>query len=151
MEMNSTDNATALGQYRKVTAYTAGSASDRLQLVELLMQGALDGIASAKGHIARGDVSGKGEQISRTIALVDGLRASLDHAQGREVSVNLERLYEYVMRRLLQANLDDSAEILDEVSGLLKEIQSGWKGVMEQSRELMDAGAVDGAAGGTSE
>ncbi|MGD8339323.1 MAG: flagellar export chaperone FliS [Gammaproteobacteria bacterium] len=149
--MNSTDNAAALGQYRNVTAYTAGSASDRLQLVELLMQGALDGIASAKGHIARGDVSSKGEQISRAIALLDGLRVSLDHSQGKEVSANLERLYEYMMRRLLQANVDDSTEILDEVSGLLKEIRSGWKGVMEQSRELLEAGAAEAAPGVTGE
>jgi len=129
----------ALGQYRSVNAYTAGSASDRLQLVELLMQAALDSIATAKGHITRGDISGKGEQIGRAIQLLDGLRISLDRDEGHGIAENLERLYEYMMRRLLQANLDDSTGILDEVTGLLKEIRSGWDGVMTQTRELVSA------------
>lgn len=136
--MNTPNSQTALGQYRNVNAYTAGSASDRLQLVELLMQAALDSIATARGHMAQGNVGGKGEQISRAIQLLDGLRASLDRSQGEELAGNLERLYEYMMRRLLQANVADSAEIMDEVTDLLKEIRAGWDGVMTQARELLN-------------
>jgi flagellar secretion chaperone FliS len=38
----------------------------------------------------------------------------------------LDSLYEYMSRRLLQANLRDDADILDEVSRLLQQLRDSW-------------------------
>ena len=106
--MNSTSQG--IGQYQSVGNYAAVSAADKLKLVQLMMQGAQDRIARAKGHLLRGEISGKGEQIGRAIQLIDGLRASLDRAEGADIAANLDRLYDYMMRRLLQSNLQDDAD-----------------------------------------
>lgn len=135
--MSLSNRANALGRYQSVGTYSAVSAADKLRLVHLMMQGARDRIAKAKSHLHRGEVSRKGEEISRAIALIDGLRASLDRDEGGQIAQNLERLYEYMMHRLLGANLDDDVAALDEVAGLMSELHDGWRGVLTQTDELM--------------
>ena len=124
-------------QYQSVGNYASVSGADKLKLVQLMMQGALDRIARAKGHLSRGEISAKGEQIGRAIQLIDGLRTSLDLAEGADIAANLERLYEYMMRRLLRANLEDDIAALDEVSGLLGEVREAWDDVLRQSQALV--------------
>ena len=46
-----------MNQYRTVDAYGAAAAGDRVQLIARLMQGALDRIATARGHMQRGEVA----------------------------------------------------------------------------------------------
>ena len=117
----------ALGHYRSVGAYGAAAAESRMQLVLRMMEGARDRIAAARGQMQRKETGAKGESIKKAIGLIDGLRASLDREQGGEIAVNLESLYDYMTRRLVEANLGDRPELLDEVSGLLEEIRSAWQ------------------------
>lgn len=135
--MSINNQASALGRYQSVGTYSAVSAADKLRLVHLMMQGARDRIAKARAHLRRGEISAKGEQISRAIALVDGLRASLDVSEGGSIGRNLEDLYVYMIRRLLSANLNDDERALDEVASLMTQIHDGWQGVVDQSNGLL--------------
>jgi len=135
--MSVPNQAGALGQYKSVGNYSAVSAADKLRLVNLMMQGARDRIAQARSHLRRGEISSKGEQISRAISLVDGLRAALDESEGGQIARNLDNLYTYMITRLLNANLNDDEASLDEVANLLAEIQDAWRGVVEQSNRLL--------------
>lgn len=98
------------------------------RLIQMLYEGGLQRIAIAKGALMRNEVAEKGENISRAIAIIGGLRSSLDLKQG-EIAQNLDNLYEYMERRLLEANLKNDVGILDEVSGLLREIKTAWDAV----------------------
>lgn len=119
-----------MNQYRTVDAYGAASAGDRLQLVARMMQGALDRIATARGHMQRGEQAAKGEALGRAVRLIDGLRSCLDHERGGDVASNLAALYEYMTRRLTEANLRNDQRPLDEVADLLDEIRGGWEQMM---------------------
>jgi flagellar protein FliS len=119
-----------MNQYRTVDAYGAASAGDRLQLIARMMQGALDRIATARGHMQRGEQAPKGEALGRAVRMIDGLRSCLDHERGGEVASNLAALYEYMTRRLTEANLRNDQRPLDEVADLLDEIRSGWEQMM---------------------
>lgn len=98
------------------------------RLIQMLYEGGLQKIAIAKGAIQRKDVVVKGENIGKAINIVGGLRASLDLSQG-EIATNLDNLYDYIERRLLEANLKSDAAILDEVSGLLREVKTAWDAI----------------------
>ena len=124
--MNFTSHHNPLNQYRTVDAYGAAAASDRMQLVLRMMQGALDRIATARGHMGRGEQAPKGEALGRAVRMIDGLRSCLDHDRGGEIAANLGALYEYMTRRLTEANLRNDTRPLDEVADLLDEIRSGW-------------------------
>lgn len=130
----------ALGQYRAVTAYGAAS-GDRLQLVLRMMEGALERIVTARGHMARREVAAKGEAIGKAIGLIDGLRTSLDKDRGGAIAANLESLYDYMMRGLVEANLRDDDRKLEEVAGLLDEIRSGWEVISRSQGNAAGAGA----------
>lgn len=131
----------ALGQYRAVNAYGA-AAGDPRQLILRMMDGALDRIAAARGHMQRQETAAKGEAISRAIGIIDGLRTSLDRERGGTISGNLESLYDYMMRRLVEANLRNEIAHLDEVAALLDEIRSGWAAITRSATSPASQAAV---------
>ncbi len=48
------------------------------------------------------------------------------------MSENFDALYAYMMRRLLEANLQNDDSILDEVSGLLRELKEAWDAIADE-------------------
>ncbi|THF73023.1 MAG: flagellar export chaperone FliS [Methylophaga nitratireducenticrescens] len=99
------------------------------RIIQMLMEGALSKIATAKGCIARNDIAEKSRQITWGMNIIQGLRTSLDAQKGGEVAANLDSLYEYMGRRLLEANVTNDVAILDEVSSLLMEVKAGWDNI----------------------
>jgi flagellar protein FliS len=98
------------------------------RLIQMLFEGCLQRIAVAKGAIQRKEIALKGESIGKAIGILGGLRSSLDLNQG-EIATNLDRLYDYMERRLVDANLKNDISILDEVTGLLKDVKSAWDAI----------------------
>jgi flagellar protein FliS len=119
----------AAQQYVTVGTEAAVADADPHRLIQLLLEGVLVRIASAKEHMRRGDVARKGECISQAISIMDGLRASLNAEAGGEIASNLENLYVYVSHRLLEANLKSDTSRLDEVTRLLVEIKGAWASI----------------------
>jgi len=119
----------AVQQYNSVGAQSASVETSPYRLVQMLMEGALDKIAMAKGYMSRGEVAEKGRSISVAISIISGLRASLDKSTGGEIAENLDNLYDYMERRLLQANMENDTAKVDEVGRLMIEIKSGWDGI----------------------
>ncbi len=130
-----------LGHYSTVNAYGAAEADNGLELILSLMRGAQDRIASARGHMERGEAAAKGEQLGKAIALIDGLRGALNMDAGGDIAGNLEALYEYMNRRLVEANASNETAALDEVTALLAEIRDAWEQVMRQSAPAVVQGA----------
>lgn len=122
-------NNGGLDHYRSVGAYGAAAAEDRVQLAGNLMEAAIDRINMARGHIERNEVALKGEALQRAIGIIDGLRASLDHEKGGELAGNLEALYDYMARRLVEANMKNDVAIAAEVIGLMSEVKTGWDAI----------------------
>jgi flagellar protein FliS len=122
----------AMNAYRKVGVQSAIDDASPHQLIAMLLEGALDRIASAKGAMERGDTATQGALIGKAITIIDNMRASLDHQQGGELAGRLADLYDYMERRLLETSVKAQPEILDEVSSLLREVKSGWDQMPEQ-------------------
>ena len=131
--MNMVDGLTA---YKDTRLHTAIDDASPHQLVAMLLDGALQRIAEARGAIERieqaadgfaaGEVATKGEAIGKAIAIPDSLRVTLDHEQGGELASNLSKLYDYMTRRLLEANATKDVKMLTEVADLVKEIKAAW-------------------------
>ena len=112
--------------YRNVGAHGQVESADPKGLIALLLGGAIERIAEAQGHLERGDVARKGETLGRALAIIGELNGSLDIARGGDLAANLHSLYDYVVRRITEANLRNDSSALDEVTDLLREIKSGW-------------------------
>jgi len=114
--------------------YQVESASPH-RLIQLMMQRVLTKIAVARGHMEREAVAEKGRQLSDAISIINGLQASLNHKPNSRLSGNFDALYDYMSRRLLEANLRDDPKILDEVSDLMRELKEAWDAIADQAAE----------------
>lgn len=119
--------------YRSVNVDSSVASADPHQLIMLLFDGALAAIALARGEMDRRNIAAKGKSISKAIDIIEnGLKASLNMEAGGDLSEKLDGLYDYMILRLLQANLKNDVSALDEVAGLLGEIQGAWVGIRPQ-------------------
>lgn len=123
-----------LYQYRQSGHLAEAAIADPHRLIQMLLEGALERIAIARGAIAQGNIRVKGERLGQAIAIIDGLRASLDHGKGADLAANLDALYEYMNRRLLEGSVRNDSAPLEEVSRLLREIKSGWDAIPDRMR-----------------
>lgn len=134
-DMNYATAQAALQQYKQVGVRNTVDSASPYRVIQMLMEGALERISAAKGYIQRGDIAKKGENISMAISIISGLQTSLDHSTGSAISQNLEMLYDYMGRRLLEANIASDEAMLDEVAGLLNEIKSAWDAIPEEFQD----------------
>lgn len=112
--------------YSHTGIYSGVDSADPHRLIDMLLNGLLDRLAAAKGHMLRKEIAAKGLMIGKAIALLGGLRASLDNTAGGELAQNLDQLYEYMQSQLVLANAANDATILDHVAELLARIKSAW-------------------------
>jgi len=105
----------------------------------MLFDGALSALIRARLFMQDGNIEGKGTSISKAINIIEaGLKEGLAENSGDELADNLLDLYNYMTRRLLQANLHNDVEAVGEVEGLLRNIADAWKEVV-QSNLIQDA------------
>ncbi len=116
----------AMKQYQQVSIEAQVSDANPHRLIQLLMQGGLERLAQARGAMEREQIPEKGILIGKAIGIIGGLREALDSERGGELAGNLDRLYEYMIARLVEANTSNDTSLLDEVSALLLEVKSGW-------------------------
>ena len=139
--INQQNAQNALNQYKKVGVHSGVESASPHRLIQRMFEGALEKIQTAKIHIANNEIAGKGDQISWAISIIDGLRVSLDKTAGGEIAENLDMLYEYMSRRLLEANLHTDVTMLDEVTGLITEIKSAWDVIPPDAAAPLPAGS----------
>ncbi len=126
-----------LAAYQSTAVHGGVAGADPHHLVLMLMDGALERIAIARGCIERGgkgDIARKAAAITQCVSIVGELRGSLDLGAGGELATNLHNLYEYMVRRLLLANVNNDVKLLVEVSGLLDNVRSAWAAIGPTAR-----------------
>ena len=116
-------------QYRRMAVATRVAEADPHKLIALLLAGACERIRLAEACMHNGDQARKGKAIGEACAIVGHLNGSLDHEAGGEIAANLSSLYDYVMRRLTEANLNNDSSALQECLSLLLEIETAWNAI----------------------
>jgi len=101
------------------------------QLILMLYDGALRFIGHARDALEAPEETPKRIEIINTNLMkaqniIAELRACLNHEAGGDHSANLDRLYEYYLRRLLEANLKKKVEPVIEVENLVRQLRDGW-------------------------
>jgi flagellar protein FliS len=114
--------------YAQVSLESGVMSASPHQLIVMLFDGALSALARARILMNQGDIAGKGLAISKAINIIDnGLKTGLDHTQGGEIADNLAALYDYMKRRLMQANLHNDESTIEEVIKLLDNVSDAWR------------------------
>ena len=113
----------------------AGASSQRL--IVMLHDGALAALQAARAAIAQNDAGMRGAALSRAVAIIDeGLRPALDPKAGDEIAVDLLALYDYILQRLLYANLKAEGASIDEAARLMVELRGAWETLEHQAPQV---------------
>ena len=130
----------AISAYQRVSVESGVESATPHKLILMLFEGAHEALAKAKMHLQQGEIAAKGQMLSKAIMIIDhGLKASLDMNAGGDLAIKLQSLYDYISHRLFLANIQNNAEIIDEVHKLLSELYDAWKSIKEFSNATAPA------------
>jgi flagellar protein FliS len=123
-----------ISAYQSV-AMAGAETQDPHELVKLLFVGLTDRIAMARAALEKGDRVARAIAVTKAQKILFGLRDSLDFEAGGELALNLDSLYDYCLRRLVNAHAREDDEIFAEVMDLMVSIREAWK-VIPTTKEL---------------
>lgn len=110
-------------QYKQTAIKTA----NRGQLLLMLYEEAIRNVKKASLAIDKKDLVLKGKAIGKTHDIINELLNTLDHEIGGKIAEELERLYNFIIEKLVKANVENSKEHLLASQKILETLYSGWK------------------------
>lgn len=99
----------------------------------MLYEGAIKFCNIAIIAIEQGEIEKAHVNIKKTQRIIEEFRNTLDHKY--PVAEDFDKIYVYLLRRLLQANVKKDKQILEEVNMHLRSVRDTWKEVMKRCRE----------------
>ena len=118
---------TAISEYRKLDISSRVDAASPTELIQMLFDGAMSKLQTARGCMTREDLAGRSEALSSAVSIIEGLQSSLDLDEGGSLAGNLDALYSYMMRKLWEANRHNDIDAVVEVSKLLGTVSEAWR------------------------
>ena len=118
----------AYAQYNNSKILTASPA----ELTLMLYDGAIKFCNIAIVAVENKDIQKAHVNIVKTERIIDHFRATLDMKY--PVAKDFDRVYEYLQRRLLEANIKKEKEILEEVCGHIRSMRDTWKELMKTAK-----------------
>ncbi|WP_409290513.1 flagellar export chaperone FliS [Peribacillus sp. SCS-37] len=103
------------------------------ELTLMLYNGCIKFIHQAKAAIERKQIQEKNTNLQKAQKIIQELMVTLN--MNLEISHNMMALYDYMNRRLMEANIKNDISILDEVEGLVGEFRDTWKQVIQANRQ----------------
>ena len=119
----------AMESYGEGNNTSQAMVADKVELIQMLFDGLLDSLVTARGHIQRNAIEDKNKSLVRAGRIVIGLQGALDLEKGGDLARNLHELYSYVTRRLVYVNAHNDLTVLEEVQTLMGEIRQAWRDV----------------------
>lgn len=117
-----------IASYRRMDLESDVLGADPHRLIVLLFDGAEAALTRAQACLAAKDINGKSDALVKAIEIInDGLAASLNTESGGELAGNLKALYDYMVSRLIHANIHMDPIAVSEVQKLLGEIAGAWR------------------------
>ncbi len=121
-------NQNRMSDYQRNAILTATPA----ELTLMLYEGAIKFCNLAKMAIEKGDVQKAHTNLKRAQDIITEFRITLDHKY--PVWEDFERVYDYIYRKLVEANMHKDMEALDEALKYIREMRDTWKQVMKLAK-----------------
>jgi len=122
-------NIAGYGQYKENSINTASPE----ELTLMLYNGLVKFIMKAQYAISKQDMQAAHDNIIKAQNIVHEFMATLDTKY--EVSTGFLLMYDYMYRRLVEANVQKSTEILEEILGYAKELRDTWEQAMKLAKQ----------------
>ena len=110
------------------------STSSQGQLILMMYEGAIKNVSMAIDCIDQKDIPGKGMHIRKAHDIINELSLALDMEKGGDVSIRLERLYQFILSQLTLANIKSETKILKSVLEILNTLLGAWTEVINKQK-----------------
>jgi flagellar protein FliS len=104
------------------------------QLLLMLVDGAAKFSKIGRQAILDKDVKKAHENIVKTQNIFYELMATMDVAKGGEWAESLMKVYEFISRRLADANIKKSEEIMNEIIPLIDDVRDTWSEAYKRTK-----------------
>ncbi|HTX23243.1 MAG TPA: flagellar export chaperone FliS [Steroidobacteraceae bacterium] len=135
--------------YQRTATQGAVATADPHGLVLMLMNGAMERMAAARGCIERREIVRKAKLLHTCVRIIGELRGTLNMADGGTIAQNLSELYDYMARRLIIASAENNAGCVTEVMSLLGEIRGAWIAIGPQVQQAAASASAPAASAAT--
>ena len=115
----------SFGAYRE----TAVATQSKGRLIVMLYDGAIKFLNQAIKDLEKRDYEAKGRNITKALDIIEELNTVLDMEAGGQIAQNLRALYNFMTKRLTEANIKCEPQMIKEVIGLLDELNKSWKAI----------------------
>ncbi|GIU46189.1 flagellar export chaperone FliS [Shewanella algidipiscicola] len=128
---------TSLKSYRKVSVESEISVASPHRIIQLMFEGALQRLAQSRYAIENNDIANKGIFIGKAIGIITGLNNSLNMEAGGDIANNLSELYDFMLRKISEANINNDVQAIDDVSEILRTIKEGWDAIPQKDHHIV--------------
>ena len=133
-------------QYNQVQIKTANKG----KLIVMLYQGAIKFMKKALLLMEKKDMEGKGNCLIRSQDIILELLYALDQKMldsGNDLALNLQRLYLFSYRQLVQANVQMDPKPIKDVIGIMENLLEAWENVISaEGKDSEPSSAATGVA-----
>ncbi len=123
--------------YIKIKSNSIMTASPQ-ELTLMLYDGAIKFGNQAKVAMVDKDIEKSHNLVMRVLAIIEEFQITLD--RNFEVAVGLELMYDYISRKLMEANLVKDPEMLEEAIGFIRDLRNTWKEAMQLTKQSDNIG-----------
>ena len=109
--------------------------TDRGRLLLMMYEGAIKFLRQSKAGLDAGDITKFCRFLSKGQAIIAELMNTLDFDKGGTIARDLDRLYDFMLFYLTEANLYRDGKRITKVIGLLDTIYSAYKDIIEGDRQ----------------
>jgi flagellar secretion chaperone FliS len=124
----------ALKQYSSVENSSKAYCGSAYDLTKMLFNGCLKSLTLTVFHIKHKNYAGKATELSRSLAIINGLQDCLDLENGGDLAQNLDSLYQYMGKTLRESSISNDISRIEHIHELLKEVSLGWAAMPIESR-----------------
>ena len=120
----------ALGQYNRSSVETAG----KMDLVIMCYEKTIQFLNQARAQYEKGQFEQKAVKMQKALDIINELRCSLNFEKGGQVAKNLEAIYIYLNKRLLEGDMKKDFSAFDEAIDIMSELKEAWEDVASDGK-----------------
>ncbi|GIU20159.1 flagellar export chaperone FliS [Shewanella sp. MBTL60-007] len=126
----------SLQSYRKVSLDSSIAVASPHKVIQMMFAGALERLAQGRYAIEQNNLELKGVSLGKAISIVAGLNSSLNMEAEGDVAGNLSALYDFMLQRISDANVNNDVKAIDDASDILRTIKEAWDTIPSDLHEL---------------
>ena len=124
----------SLGLYKKTNVGTAG----KIDLVIMCYEKTIQFLNQARVHFEENELEKKAMKMQKALDIISELHCSLNFEKGGQIAKNLDAIYNYLNRRLIQCDIQRDLTIFDEVILILSELKEAWEGMASEKENQVN-------------